>query len=324
VRPPLCVAVALVALLGAGCGGSSAGSPDLRPSSDLARADPAVDLKLHVGGQPCGISSAGGSLWVSNAATARLLRIDPDTHAVTTAAVLDPTPCEITPGFGSLWVITQTGKVDRVDPSTGHVIARIPVGATSYQAMPTPGALWVSNRNDGTLTRIDPRRNRVVQTVHLPGIAPGGLAYAAGALWIGDDTDGATHVLRMDLASGRTGRVKVGQRPGYLTVAGGAVWVSNVNDGTVTRVDPQAGKATATIHVGLSPVNLKPGPDGDVWVPDDTGNRVVRIDTRTAKVVQVVKVDGGPAVVRAFRGAEWVTMFESGEVWRILPRPAPH
>ena len=280
-------------------------------------------MRLHVGGSPCGIADAAGALWVSDAADARLLRIDPVSHAFTKTAQLDPKPCEITAAFGSLWIVTQSGQLDRVDPANGHLIARIAVGDTSYQAIAAADAIWVSNHGDGSVMRVDPRTNRVTKKVELSGITPGGLAYLAGALWIGDDSSLADHIARLNLATGAVSSVPAGgKRPGYLAVSDNALWVSCVSDGAVSRINPSTSSVTATVHVGRSPVNLKPGPGPapEVWVPDDYGNQVLRVDARAARLVEAVTTPGGgPAVVHAFRGGVWVTLFGSGDVWRIQP-----
>jgi YVTN family beta-propeller protein len=314
--------LAVTVLLVAGCGGgSSAGDPAAPPTSASPTTARGVTV-FDVGAAPCGIAVAAGSVWVSDAAEATLYRIDPSTGAATKAAELDPSPCEITVAFGSLWVVTQSGFVDRIDPRSGRRTARVPVGTTSYQVMQTPGALWVSNRGDGTLTRVDPRTAKAVDTVRLRGVKPGGMAYAGGSLWIGDDTSGNSYLLRMDPETGDVSRVRSGgSRPAYLAEVDGDVWVSNSDDGTVSHLDATTGKVVATVDVGLNPVNLKPGPDGavEVWVPDDLDGTVTRIDATTGTVVETFQVDGGPAVVRAVGDDVWVTLFTSGQVARLTP-----
>jgi YVTN family beta-propeller protein len=318
--------LAVVLAAAAACSGSSTPTGGKPSSSGSASTSPStppsagrVVDRTKVGGQPCGITDAGGMIWVSDADRAKLVRIDPDTGTSRVVADLDTSPCEITPAFGSLWVVTQSGRLDRVDPRTGDVTARIKVGATSYQAVATPDAVWVSNRDDGTLTQVDPATNDVVRTVRLPDMQPGGMVYAAGALWIGNDTSGSTTLRRMDPQTRKTVRVTAGDRPVYLTSTPGAVWVSNVTDGTVSRIDVASNEETATLEVGLSPVNLKARRTHEVWVPDDVGNAVVRIDADSAEATGTVAAEGGPAVVRAAFGDIWVTMFGIGEVWRIRP-----
>jgi YVTN family beta-propeller protein len=271
-----------------------------------------------VGGQPCGVAGAAGGVWVSDADGGRLLLIDAATGVARQVAKLDPTPCEIAVGFGSLWVVTQSGRVDRVDPRTGRVVARVKVGATSYEAVVAAGSLWVSNRNDGTVQRIDPHTNLVVQTVRMDG-NPGGLVYAAGALWVGDDMSGSNRLFRVDVRTGHVTRVRAGNRPGYVASAGGSIWVSNVDDGTVTQLDPESRKSVRTIDVGLSPVNLvgTSGPTPEVWVPDDAGNAVVRINARTGRITGRLTAEGGPAVATPVGADVWVSLFEGAAVLRL-------
>jgi streptogramin lyase len=315
--------VALLACAASGCSGE--GSPDATPPHPPTPSATAatghgikVVARVRVEGQPCGVAGVGGAVWVSDAEGGRLLRIDRATGGVRMVARLDPSPCEIAIGFGSLWVVTQSGRVDRVDPATGHVVARIRVGATSYEAVATSDAMWVSNRNDGTIQRIDPHSNRVVKTVRVDG-NPGGLVSTGNAIWVGDDTSGSTRLFRLDPTTGRVTRVRAGNRPGYVASAGGSVWVSNVDDGTVTQINPSSGRTVRTIPVGLSPVNLvgTTGAAPEVWVPDDAGNAVVRLDARTGRVAGRLPAEGGPAVAAQVGPDVWVSLFEGSAVLRL-------
>jgi len=250
------------------------------------------------------------------------MRLNPSTGKVVATTPLDPTPCAITVAYGALWIVTQSGTLDRVDPRTGRVVAAIRVGSTSYQAVATPGAIWVSNRNDGTLNCVDPRTNRVTATVATPGVEPGGMVYADGSLWIGDDTDSGRQIIRMNPTTHAMTRVTAGQRPAYLAATADAVFVSDVGAGTVTRIDAHTGRILSVAHAGTSPVNLglRPGAHPEIWVPDDTGGHVVRIDAKTGAVVETIDAAGeGPAIVAAIDGDIWVTMYAVGEVWRIHP-----
>ena len=276
-----------------------------------------------MGGSPCGLATTAGAVWVSDADGARLVKLDAATGAVLATTALDPKPCEITVAYGSLWVITQSGFLDRVDPATGSVVAHVAVGETSYQAIATPGAIWVSNRDGHSLTRVDPATNQPTLTLPLPGVDPGGMVYAGGSLWVGDDTSGATSLLRLDLRTNKVTRVAAGRRPAYLTAVGDSVWVSDQEDGTVSRLDARTGRVTATVPAGSSPVNLNPRPGAkpEIWVPDDAGDQVTRIDAMTAQVVETIPAAGGPAVVRAIGDDVWVTLFTGGAVLRIHPGP---
>ena len=45
------------------------------------------------------------------------------------------------------------------------------------------GAVWVANSSSGTISKIDPAKAAVVDTIHL-GRSPVGLAIGGGKLWV--------------------------------------------------------------------------------------------------------------------------------------------
>jgi streptogramin lyase len=291
------------------------------PTAPIVGLPSEVIAKITIGGQPCGVLSAFGSMWVTDAQAAELVQVDLRTNRVVGRAPVDDTPCELTSAFGSLWVATQSGTLDRVDPRTRRVVARIPVGMTSYEPLVAFGSVWVSNRGSGTVSRVDPGRNRVVKTLQLPTILPGGLVEAAGKLWVGNDTAGDTKVVRVDPKTYRVETFKGGHRPAFVTAAAGSVWTADEDDGTVTRLDARTGAVRGSSVAGVRPVNLValPGQTPEVWVPDDQGNLLIRIDALTGTVLERMLVGRGPAVA-AVHGAEvWVSNFEDGTVWRVRP-----
>ncbi len=301
---------ALVALcLLTACGSSS--SPRPKASAVLA--------KISVGGQPCGVVATEGSVWVTDAERGRLLLIQGDRYV--RDFPIDPAPCELTFGYGSLWVATQSGKLDRVDPTTGKVLARITVGEASYEPLVAFGAVWVTNRNGNSVSQVDPATNKVVRTIKTPFVNAGGVVDAAGSLWVGNDASGDTEILRIDPRTGRQTRVKAGNRPAFVAAAGGSIWVANQNDHTVTRLDATTGAIQGTVPAGSNPVNLAalPGARPEVWVPDDVGNVLTRIDATTGSVVETLPVGKGPAVVASDGTDVWVTNLGDGTVWHIRP-----
>jgi streptogramin lyase len=279
-----------------------------------------VVSKVQVGGQPCGVLAAAGSVWVTDAGAGTLKRIDPRTHRVTATRPVSPQACELTEGFGSLWVSTQSGVLDRVDPATGRVLKHIPVGAGSYEPVVAFGRVWVSNRNGASISEIDPATNRVVATVATPGMQPGGLVEAGGALWVGNDSGGATELARLDPRSRRLTPVPGASRPSFVAAAAGRVWVASEDEGTVQAYDPVTGTPTgAALPAGTRPVNLSGLLDREVWVPDDLGNLLTRIDAVAGSVVERLAVCRGPAVVAPAGADVWVTCFEDGAVWHLRP-----
>lgn len=323
------LALLLAAATLPGCGHSAKPHASPSPSTSLAPDAPLtpasgqpsqVALKVLVGGQPCGVVAAAGSVWVTDAQRAVLLRIRDGNVAASTP--LDASPCEVTYGAGALWVATQSGKLDRVDPHTGKVTAHIKVGAVSYEPVVAYGFVWVTNRNGNSVSKVDPRTNKVVATIRLPFVNAGGIVAAAGSLWVGDDSDGATAIVRLDPKSGTTAKVDTGgNRPAFVAAASGYVYVANEGSGTVSRIDARTGRLVGSVAAGVRPVNLSalPGPRPEVWVPDDQGNLLVRIDAAKGTVLERLRTGTGPAVVAPDGSTVWVSNFGDGTVWQVRP-----
>src|SRR5437868_4429295 len=60
---------------------------------------------------------------------------------------------------------TPTGDaVGVIDPVSGHVVARLRVGRQPTAIRAGYGAVWVLNKDEGTLTHIDPHGRKIVGT----------------------------------------------------------------------------------------------------------------------------------------------------------------
>jgi YVTN family beta-propeller protein len=110
--------------------------------------------------------------------------------------------------------------------------------------------------------------------------------------------------------------VAVGPKPRFLAAGGGSIWTLNQGDGTVSRVDQNSRKVSATIQVGI------PGAGGDigygaesVW-PTVFGVPLTRIDERTNKVLRQWVGKGGDSLRYGF-GSIWLTDYKKGSLERI-------
>jgi streptogramin lyase len=285
-----------------------------------------VQDRIRVGGQPLGVAGTPDAVWVSDFEAASLVRIDRVTGAQSRLTV-PPFPGELTYARGALWVTTRSKVLVRVDPVARRVVARIPVGDTSDDVTAAAGSIWVANYRSATVSRVNPRSNRTAKTIKIP-IVPGGgvsgIAAAGGYVWVGQ-TQGAS-VFRIDPRSNkvkevRTGPLRAGPLgPAWLAGAGPVLWVSNIYEGTVMRLDPVTGRVLKKVEVGRDPVNLELI-GTEVWVPNDQVDTVTRLDALTGAILQVVPTAANPAVVGGVEGEAWVTMFDAGQVWRLVLSP---
>ena len=105
--------------------------------------------------------------------------------------------------------------------------------------MPRPAAsrsertfVWTANAGDGTVSQIDPKELRVVQTLGL-GLAATDLVEARGDVWVVTGSD--NNIVRLDARSGgELGRAKLSQdlsASAYAVAAGAdGVWVGSGSD----------------------------------------------------------------------------------------------
>lgn len=226
-------------------------------------------------------------------------------------------PAGMAYGAGSLWVANEgAGTVSEVDPRTSRVVQTIDVGSAPTAVAVTGDDVWVVNGGDATVSRVNARTDREVQKVDV-GNSPSAVAAGAGGIWVANTADDT--VQRIDQQSGRPARpIDVGTRPSGVAVSAGTVWVSNAGDGTVSRVDAASGESESPISVGAGPRGLVVN-RGTVWVADSLELNVTRINAVSGAVEQVVRVGDGPRSVVSSGGAVWVADEYDGTLQRIDP-----
>ncbi|MGH2654111.1 MAG: hypothetical protein ACRDHV_07150 [Actinomycetota bacterium] len=178
--------------------------------------------------------------------------------------------------------------------------------------------LWVANREDGTVSRLDPATGSPVGPPIPVGAHPAGVALAGGSAWVTNYSDDT--LTRIDLRSGRVlGLTPVGRLPVGVAAAYGSVWVANSGEGSLTRVDSRTGRVhTRRIPVGAGPLGVAAG-FGTVWVTSTLHRDVVAVDPRTGQPGDPVEVGGGAVGIDAGAGAVWVANASEGTVTRIDP-----
>jgi YVTN family beta-propeller protein len=319
-------AVLLIAI--AGCG-ATAKSHRALPSARRAppaNAQQAVLATIRTGAA-MGLVAGEGGIWLSNHREGSVSRIDPRTNRVVATVRVGDQPSDLAVGFGSVWVpVNQGHRLVRLDPRLARIVASVPgtywsvaAGHDSVWALEWEGQRgeW-TDWHGRTLTRIDPRTNRVRARVHL-GPELGTVAAGAGALWVS-----AFHrplLYRLDpRTAGVDARIRLPRPAEHIAVGDGAVWVGQP-DGVV-RVDARRNRVTARVHTGHAAQYVAAG-EGGVWVAnvnDLADSTLSRVDPRTNRVTRTMPVGFGPQGVAAAFGSVWVGSFEESDVWRIRPQ----
>ena len=75
-----------------------------------------------------------------------------------------------------------TSTLLRIDPEPNAVVARIKLDPPATAAA-GEGAVWLSHPLEDTVSRVDPRTNKVIATIHV-GQSPAGIAVSPDAVWV--------------------------------------------------------------------------------------------------------------------------------------------
>jgi YVTN family beta-propeller protein len=184
-----------------------------------------------------------------------------------------------------------------------QVVARVPTGSGPAEVVAAEGAVWVTNDGSGTLTRVDPRTNRVTATIRI-GRGAFAIAAGAGALWVSNYRAGT--VSRVDLRTHAVQPTAVGANAGDVLVAAGRVWVTSFDEGTLVAVDPATRRVVRRIEVGGHPTGLL-FDRGSIWVGlAREATDVLRVDPRTGSIRRYPVGVEMPRHFAAVPGGIWV------------------
>jgi DNA-binding beta-propeller fold protein YncE len=279
-------------------------------SEPISVGDP--PLRLAVGSRAVWVTSAAdGTLsWIdlqTEAVGGKPLRLGKGITGVTT-------------GGGSVWVSSpQRGEVLRIDPATLRLTARIEVGGRPGAIVAGGGRIWVADDSGGGVTAINAQGGRVFKRGIAPHATPLRLAFGAGAVWVSSASTASVRRIDRATATADA-PILVGRGPAGVTIGGGLVWVANSRSETVTRVDPSIRALLGDpIQVGARPGGIDAG-TSTVWVANSADNTVSRINIDSGETVgDPISVGPDPGAVTVGGEAVWVANNGDGTVVRIQP-----
>jgi len=199
------------------------------------------------------------------------------------------------------------------------------LAAPQEKVIPVPGfadflevdgkTVWTTNK--GRVERWSP--NKKLAQVAMPHPC-GGMATAAGALWVADCNDLA--VKRIDLKTAKlTASIPVAMsKNGERNVVAGAgsIWIASDAQGTVSRIDPATNTVIATIPT-VAGVSYMAFGFGAVWAVSGKEGTIERIDPATNTVTKKTMLGKEPGFLAAGEGGVWVQEQADGTVARIDP-----
>ena len=289
---------------------------------------------ISFGTAPSNVAVGEGSVWVLDGDDKTVTQIDPETNHVRRVFSTASRPTDIAAGAGAVWVGNGPSRggesefpesVSRIDPASGVVVGTVDlppaagghptgIGGFSRQKLAvTPEAVWAINP-DQTVSRIDPRTNRVVARIRAKAQL---IAAGEGDVWIVEDggiaeIDTARNVVsrRVELPA---------EFISALAVGAGSVWVADPFDGSLWRIarDPPVAKRRIPLEPWVNGVAFG---GGAVWATNEIADEVYRIDPRTNEA-RVVARTASPRGVGAGEGAAWVVAASPPSRDAALPSP---
>jgi streptogramin lyase/predicted Ser/Thr protein kinase len=185
---------------------------------------------VYGGGRVWVADTDGAGITAVNAKGGRVVRRDLAPHTA---------PLRLATGAGGLWVSdATTDTVRRIDLGTFATGAPIPAGRRPAGITVADGLVWVADARSDSVTRVDPSLQAVSGAPIAVGEQPGGIDAGTDAVWVTLAGEDAVRRLGLPAGDPDGGPIAVGPEPAAVAVGVTAVWVVNDGDGTVTRIEP--------------------------------------------------------------------------------------
>ena len=290
----------------------------LPPGTVLAGKEVAT---IKVGLFPQQLVVGEGEVWVPNAGSGTISRIDLQTNEIVATIPIGKAepdnevfvPSRVTIGDGFIWAVkNDEDSVVQIDPHTNQVVATIPIGIEPFALAVNKGTLWVTSRYEESVVRVDLNTQQIVATI--PDVKdPIAIVVTADAIWVANHRDDA--VSRIDpmtnqiVASVSLGSISPNPNCGScvsgLTFSAGSVWVS-VAVGGIVRIDAQTNQVVATIASKEGTFGITSDEQG-VWFANREDQAVLRIDPQTNQIVGAIPLNGPLAFLAIGEGSLWAT-----------------
>ncbi len=183
-----------------------------------------------------------------------------------------------------------------------------------------PDSVWIGNKPKGTITRLDPKTNKIVTTIRVGQLPCSGLVAGFGSVWVpscGDKT-----LSRVDIAANKV-VAKLPWGPadteGTITASDDGIWYLTDPKGLLLRIDPKTNQLAARITVPAGSFAAEYG-EGAVWVTCTAGNTLARVDPSTNRITATIKVGPKPRFLAVGEGSVWTLNQGDGSVSRVDPK----
>jgi virginiamycin B lyase len=182
----------------------------------------------------------------------------------------------------------------------------------------TDDAVWVASSKPASVHRIDPKSNKEVAVVPVPGDPCAGLAFGFGSLWV-PLCGHPNSMARVDANTNRISSIlPIGPAgpEGGIAASSDSVWLVSDDAGILVRIDPATNQVRQKISI--APGSYNPCfSDGAVWITSGTANLLTAVDATTGEVMAAIPVGPKPRFVTAGAGSIWTLNQGDGTVTRV-------
>lgn len=188
----------------------------------------------------------------------------------------------------------------RINITTMRIDQVIPVGAVPKYVAVTPddSTVLVTNWCSWTLSVVDVKTARVVETIPMHGDYPRGIAISPDSRTAFVAMMGSRRIDRVDLATRKVSTfVHTGSGPRHIVISpdGRYLYVTNSGSGTVEKVDAGDGRVLATVATGKEPRSMAISSDGlAVYVVNYDSSTVSKLRTSDLKEIARKATDEHP------------------------------
>lgn len=196
-----------------------------------------IDLDLRA------ITFDGTYLFVIDAATSRVFRLDPRGAVAHRFASTQIDPAAVVSDGTDAWVANRgSGTVTQYRLLDMSLLRAIPVGVQPSALLFDGTSVWVANTGSNTLTIINASTGSITATVPVR-VRPVAIAFDGGAIWISHE--GTNVVSKLDQVSNTIISDIPASSPGPMAFDGQDLWVYNRGDNSLQKINVAGGVESA-------------------------------------------------------------------------------
>ena len=232
-------------------------------------------------GIPTGVATGEGAVWITNGfgsqSGPQVVMLDPTDDSVDIAFASDNAKA-IVVAFDGIWLAdAERDRVLRYDPGNPPAEpTEIPMdddeiahAAPRFLAVGGDAAngIWVVNELGGTVMRIDPDTNEVVDRLTVD--SPTAVAADDGGVWVTSEAN--DRVQRFDPMDSTTlvtldAVDRIPDGPTAIAIGADGVWVASDLEPVLVRIDPATNEVVEQLAIGGIAGAMAVDTDGNVWV----------------------------------------------------------